>query len=363
MGYYLKYKDSNVLWFDTISMSINIINKSLLPYSIQNMDESYDMIRQFCSCRILMMNREYCKEILTACGIDDQTDINICIVGRALSFRDNYWICRDDSSESWGSINLYQNKFSVEVQRVSLTGDMSVVNKYSTGDSLYTGELTAKGTRAKCYNRDKDNFIYLIKNEALTEIKSEIITYYIASALGLNCSSYMYKKIDNLDCSICRIYTSEINELIPCRDIMSFYKETSTSIQSNAYKTFYNIGRFNFIKMQLLDYIVLNTDRSRDNYGLLQQNERLIDLYPIFDHDSCFKGKSENGIYFPSGLSFAKTLDYLKSTYYNDLVSLRPQLISFDKYINANDFRDLFLRYKSLDEYNAILRRSKNILK
>lgn len=138
MLYYLKYKDINVLVFAIQAKTLNILNQNYLPFSLQGKEESYDLIRSFCSGRLLMMSREYCKEILTACGIDDQTNVNICIVSQALSFRDNYWICSEDSNETWGTINLYQNEFSASISKVALTGDMNnITEKESIGDKLY----------------------------------------------------------------------------------------------------------------------------------------------------------------------------------------------------------------------------------
>lgn len=358
MMYLLKYKDSIVLKFDTKNRYVELISKDLLPYSIANMKVSYDMISKFCSDRILMMNRQYCKEILNSCNIDDQSDINICITGKALSFRDNYWICKEGSKELWCNVNLYNNKFSSELEYISLTGDMS---KVVLTDDLFTGELTNKGTRAKCFHRESDK-LFLIKNESLDEIRSEIITFYLASALGLRCSQYSYGKINNLDCSVCQIFTSEDIELIPCRDVMSYYNEYKLYFNGNTYNTFYNIGKLDFLKMQLLDYIVLNTDRNRDNFGLCKRNGVLVGLYPIFDHDSCFKGKRTKANYFPSGLSFTDTLFNIKLKYHNEMIILRPYIENFKNYISTPQFKDLFLSYKSEEVYNSVLRRTDNIL-
>ncbi len=108
--YFLKYKDEIVLQFDTKRKTVQVFNCELIPLSIKNRRD-YGMIVSFCSDRMLMTNREYCKEILVSCGIDDQSDINICILSRALSFRDNYWICSKYSEETgkgleWDAQNL-----------------------------------------------------------------------------------------------------------------------------------------------------------------------------------------------------------------------------------------------------------------
>lgn len=358
MNYILKYKDADVLYFNTKSGTLSIVNKSLLPMSIAGMKESYDMIRKFCSDRILMMNREYCKEILNSCNIDDQSDISICITGKALSFRDNYWICSQGSYDTWESVNLYKNNFSTEIEYISLTGDLS---KYVISDDLSTGELTNKGTKAKCFHRE-NGMLFLIKHESLTEIKAEILTYYLADALGLRCSQYSYNRFNNLDCSVCRIFTSEEYELIPCRDIMSYYGETSLSFNSKTFNTFMSVGNYDFLKMLLLDYIVLNTDRNRDNYGILKHSWALTGLYPIFDHDSCFKGKLESAIYFPTGVSFSKSLSYIKENYKQYLYYIRPNLNNLKSSLLSDNFKDLFKLYSDMDTYNSVLRRLNNIL-
>lgn len=358
MLHYLKYKDINVLVFDVQAKKLKILNHDYLPFSLQGKTESYDLIRSFCSGRLLMMNREYCKEILTACGIDDQTDVNICIVSRALSFRDNYWICSEDSNQTWDTINLYYNKFSASISKVALTGDMTnITEKESIGDKLYTGELTNKGTKAKCYVRNKNN-LFLVKNETLSEISAEILGYHIAVGLNLPCSQYNYIKYLGKDCSVCQIFTSEVNEMIPCRDVMEHF---STSVCQDVYSSFMEIDALNFIKMQIFDYLTLNADRNRDNYGLLKQNGEIISLYPIFDHDSCFKGKSTNGIYFPSGKTFNKTLELLQTTYTQQYSILELQIIYLKQYLASDDFRAIFLKYKNVDEYKGMIQRASKL--
>ena len=353
--YSLKYKNDTVLRFNIHNKSVTLVNSSLLPISLQNKPCNFSLIHRFCSDRMLMLNREYCKEILTACGIDDQNDINICIICKGLSFRDNYWITKSRSSETWEEVNLYNNEFSLNIAKVALTG-----NTYSNsinniiGDRIFTGELTNKGTRAKCFYRENNN-LFLCKHETRAEIMSEIVTFYIAQALGVPCSEYRIDTLFGKECSVCQIFTSETYELIPCRDVMSHFNSTRLSYEDEVYTAFMSIDPINFIKMQILDYVTLNTDRNRDNYALLRVNGKLVGIYPLFDHDSCFKGKGTNGLYFPTGVTFAKTLDILKSLpYYN---MLYDSILNFKDTINSPRFKELFLNYKSFDEYISMLNR------
>ena len=237
--YCLKYKDDIVFKFNMYNKTLHIINMKLL----HNKPIDYNLVTKFCSDRILMRNRKYCKEMLTACGIDDQNDVSICVICKGLSFRDNYWISRTNSDLKWKDVNLYDNVFSFEISKVALTGNMSTV----TIDNIFTGELTAKGTKAKCYIR-KNNGLFLYKHETRSEILSEIVTFIIATALKLPCSKYALSTIFDRECSVCQIFTSERYELIPCRDIMSMCN-CNMSFYSDYYKAFMSVDAINFIKM------------------------------------------------------------------------------------------------------------------
>ncbi len=118
----------------------------------------------------------------------------------------------------------------------------------------------------------------------------------------------------------------------------------------------------NFIRMQLFDYITLNTDRNRDNYGLLVKNRKEMALFPVFDHDSCFKGKSTNGIYFPSGITFHKTILFLKEMYKNEYGQLKPDIIKLNEYIHSGDFKKMFFEYRTEQDYIKMLNRTASLL-
>lgn len=359
--YYLKYKDEIVLQFDTKLKTVQVFNRELVPLSIKNR-EDYGMVISFCSNRMLMTNREYCKEILLSCGIDDQSDVNICILSRALSFRDNYWICSKDSEETWAKVNLYENEFSLKIADVALTGNLQNINQNDAiGDRIYTGELTTKGIRAKCFIRTTKGIV-LIKYEKIREIMSEIIVYYLAGFLNVPCSRYIYSKIDGMDCAVCQIKTSETLELVPYRDMMSFYDTNLMIYNSLPYLKYMQVDPIGFLKMHVLDYITLNTDRNRDNFGLMIWNGKMHSLYPLFDHDSCFKGKSTKGLYFPTGLSYAESIRMIQADYAYVYYCIRPDIVHFQKSMMAQENIDLFLKYKSQEEYCEMMNRVGELL-
>lgn len=318
--YLLMYGNKPILSFFKDEQKGVFLDKNNLPFAIRNEKNAYEAITTFCSTRILMMNREYCKEILTSCGIEDQSPINICIIGRGLSFRDNYWIKKEDSDETWNKVNLYENPFSKEIAYTALTGESTSI---MIGDNLYTGELTNKGTRTKCLFRESGN-IFLAKAETEKEISAEVLSGQLNKILGIRAATYIKTDIYGKHCSVCRIATSLHREMIPCRDILQ-YHNCIMNIDSAYYEFFMLTDPVNFIKMQIFDYLTLNTDRNRDNFALEKIDGRVTGLYPLYDHDSCFKGISEKAVYFVTGLSFENSLFQIRKKYtsqYNKTVEL-----------------------------------------
>lgn len=256
--------------------------------------------------RVLLFNRKYSKELLVSCGIENQTAREICRRCLGLSLRDNYWVTDGDTDLRYEDVSLFTHTLDEVISYVGLSGKVSM--GHCRLDRIVTGELTGKGTRSKCYVRN-DGQIYLLKNETMAEIYSEILMGYLAKLFRINSVQYSYLKYRGYDCSCCRIFTGQNVDLIPYRDIMKHYGEQTMSCNGSGYK--YMMCR-DFVKMQILDYLTLNVDRNRDNFGLCQLNNHGICFAPLYDHDSAFKGQSVNGIYFPTGVTFAETLKILK---------------------------------------------------
>jgi hypothetical protein len=142
---------------------------------------------------------------------------------------------------------------------------------------------------------------------------------------------------------------------------MEHYNENTMSITGYTYNMFMQCDTVNFIKMHLFDYVTLNVGRNRDNFGILRANSIINGLYPIYDHDSCFKGKGTNAIYFPTGKTFAQTLNFLKEQYNIVYNQLKPDIHNFKVIIASEEFKITFLKYKTKEEYNEMLKRADNL--
>lgn len=358
MSHLLMYNEIPVMQFDIPTHTTIVYHRSMLPYAMDPDSCGYSDMVKFCADRVLMNSRNYCKEILDACQIDDQDDMSVCLISHGLSFRDNYWIKEENEQLNWKNINLYQNEFSKDIAVTALTGEIRNVH---IGDKLFTGELTGKGTRSKCYIR-QDGQLYLAKQETPQEIASEVLSGYICKWLNIPGTEYVNTKIFGQDCSVCQIKTSPSVEMIPARDILS-RTDNIMSVDSKYYDVFLNIDPYQFAKMQVFDYITLNSDRNRDNFALKRENGRIVGLYPIFDHDSCFKAQTIDGHYFVTGTQFNKVPQILIDKYSQEIIiSIQADIQNFHTNLHASKNKDLCIKLKGQEIYEDMMERSEKLL-
>lgn len=360
----LKWKDQEVARVDTVSQNFTVIDAGKLPFPLRKADVQYSDFIQFCCNRVLLINRKYFKDIVTICGIEDRSPFAICLAARGLTLRDFYWFDWDGSGDRWESVNLFQNEFSQKIAMIALTGGMENDLVFSDQD-LYTGELTSMGTKAKSFHKMANGGILLMKEETYDEITSEVLAYYVGTLLGLPMTHYQYANPTvqgrQLQCSVCQLQTSITREMIPCRDIMLRFDESLMSFSSRWYNFFMINDPIQFMKMQLFDYITLNVDRNRDNFALTEDGS-MYKIYPLFDHDSCYKGKSEKAQYFVTGFSFDDSLSLLKNFFGNTYAKIQPDLKKAYKKLTAISMRNTFIKLKGERLYEETLARLRRTL-
>lgn len=335
---------------------VEVYNNNLLPVCMKNKDNLFNGFITFCSNRILMYNRENTKEILLECGIDDQSPLNICLVTRGLSLIDFYWLRSENSNDSWSSVNLFQNELELDISLIALYG------KPITGNlrkSFLTGELTGKGTRAKGFFKKNDK-IFLVKKMTANEVNAEIYSYIASKIVCVDSTKYFGIEIDGDTYSYCEIGTSLFKEMLHCRDIESHFNENNSKIGNNTYELFMRVDPYNFIKMQLFDYLTLNSDRNRDNYSLEICNGDIQRLFTLYDHDSCFKAKSTKAHYFVTGTSFEDTLKYLKTT--PEYYYIRSEVLKQKDIVLSKEFADTSKKFISSNQLEGLINRYFDII-
>lgn len=350
MEYLLMHKNDIVVSFNNMKNTVIVLNKELLPFSMRRDKLTFDDILIFCVNRVIPRNRAYRNQILQACGIGSNiSDFDLCVEAKALSLRDCYWIKDAYDCSRWEDVNLYDKQLE---SGVAYTGVSGRVVMAEDAVNLVTGELTLNGTRPKsCISNGRD--IVLTKHLSNDEICIEGLSSMLADLVGIESAYYMPANHAGIECSACKLLTSKSVELIPCRDIMIRFRETVSGINTNTFKYFMEEDKEKFIKMFLFDYITLNIDRNRDNYGLLQRDGQIEGLFPLFDHDQCFKGKSVDAIYFPMQLTFKESLEYLIE-YEQDIVRtvIKDFVVNFCTAVpNADTIVERVIDDEAYDEF------------
>ncbi len=357
--YYLMHKNTPVIEFSPYNETARFLNRNLAPFSIRRMPDRFEVIRLFCASRVLQESRKHRDTIIISCNIINATPVSLCLTCYGLSLRDCYWFKEVKGLETWKEVNLYSNPLSQELAEAALTGEETSIPPF--GDKVYqlSAELTARGTMAKCYFK-KDRQIFLAKALDPDAITAEQLSHAIASALHVPSAQYRKETVFDTPCSVCQIRTNENVELITAGDVLMNYACTM-NFESDFYKLFMKVDPLNFVRMQLFDLITLNINRNKDNFALYTENDKLQGMYDLFDHDACFKGLSENAVYFVTGTRFTKSYLMLRENYREVLDHVKPDLQNLHRFLTEEGLL-LFQRCDKMKWYNGVLRRTELLL-
>ena len=290
----LKHRDTEVLRFDWVKpfgvkdVELNKSAERFLPLAFRDRvlgkDErtlAYEF-EEWLLHRTAPMRRECIVETLRHLGFDpDEPDWrrNLITFCRALSLNDVHWIAKDDSTEKWKDINLYDNPFSTAVASMAFTGD----RRSSVRDASSSPEYSTDGNLRKCWRR-VDGKVLLYKAGAHpTDGFSErpeaggfepFAEYYaaqVAEAMKLPHVDYGLAQFKYRLCSTCPLFTSDKVGYLAARSVLRKEEVLHDS---------------RFADIFFFDAVVFNTDRHTGNFGFLVDNDlnEISGVAPIFDN-------------------------------------------------------------------------------
>lgn len=294
--YFLMHRDDPVCMvnIDPVSGAMLRVSKKKVP-ELMPLGGYIDaeMLRKWWQRRAVPVSQGKVQRILEQLGI--ATPQGYLVKNLGLSLSDHYWIKPLDMELGWQDINLFNNDFRDPVGDMQFDEHMNApqelpVNTFSPS-SATQGELRKKWIIA-------DGKRYLVKGnhggnsqESLNEVVATLIhkkqgaqpyTAYSAIRLGNNQQLY---------CS-CASFTSDKVELIPAIDVVDSRKRDNAT---SAYEHFIQVCDVHgldetvtrpFLEYQILtDFILTNTDRHFNNFGVLRDTNtlKLIGMAPIFD--------------------------------------------------------------------------------
>ena len=294
--YSLMHRDDPVcaISIDTVSGAIlrasKPVNPMLLPLG-GSIDSA--MLKKWWQRRAVPVGQGKIQRILEQMGIATPQEYLVKNLG--LSLTDHYWIKPLDMELGWEDINLFTNDFRDPVGDMQFGLELDIVqdlpaNAFSPSSSTQ-GDLTKKwiiadGKRCLVKGNHGGN-----SQESLNEIAATLLHQKQGRVPYVSYSSMRLGDNQQIYC-VCESFTSDQVELIPAIDIVESKKKDNAM---SMYEHFIHVCTKHgmdegtvrtFLEYQILsDFVLTNTDRHLNNFGILRNANTLefIGMAPIFD--------------------------------------------------------------------------------
>lgn len=293
----LKHRDDEVAklkidLLDGAIRKVSVLNPELLPPG-GNM--SADELRKWWMRRAVPQLRGNIGNVLKEMGAVNTQSLLLQNLGIGLT--DHYWLKPEESELDWKRVNLYENSFRDTVGELQFhsSGGLEIA-----GISSFVPGASLQGELKKKWIIGEDGKRYLVKGNysihAQQSINEVIATKIHKGQKKMPFASYQIFNIDTeegeMTGCICENFTDIDKEFIPAYDVASSVKKKN---DASEYESFISICSANgldetyvrdFLEYQMLtDYLITNTDRHFNNFGVLRDTKTLkyIDMAPIFD--------------------------------------------------------------------------------
>ena len=273
---------------------------SFMPYSLYleqagqgDLDMRLNNLNNFyfwCASRVLTLDRKYAKEILNSIGArqaaTDRERAMITISYHGLSLTDVYWIRQDRENIRFPEISLFRHSLSGAFADVSLTGKaLTVQNAELLSPNDAAGDIGTSGAAPKAWIRENGTF-YLLKNGEERDVQAELLASRIARCFRVKSVCYESSFFEGKLVSKSRIITSEDEGIVPVEAVEVYCANHDLDIEEYVLRK----DGYSFHMMNLIDYLVGNTDRHWGNWGFCVDNgtNRLAGLHPLMDFNKSF---------------------------------------------------------------------------
>lgn len=249
---------------------------------IQNLDNFY----YWCASRVLTLDRQYAKEILNSIGATqsstDRERAQIALSYHCLSLMDIYWTREETEETEFAEIHLFENHLEKAFVDVTLRGkQMTIQNSYLIADDLGT-----QGCYPKAWIRKKDGF-WLMKDGGLEAVERELLASRICRCFRVNQVLYEEDFYDGQKVSVSKIITSLNESIVP----MEHFEIYALNHDMDKMEYILKLDGYSYYMMNILDYLIGNTDRHWGNWGMLIDNKtnQPIRLYDLMDFNKAFQ--------------------------------------------------------------------------
>ena len=245
-----------------------------------------------------------------------------------LSLTDHYWIRPQGSEVCWGDVNFFANGFSDDMGNLLFGRDV----RTDAFDPV-SPDNTSEGMLMKRWSII-DGSCYLIKAGELPyrqEAYNEKAACILAERMGIPHVEYDVIEYDGVVCSICDGFIDEDTELVSAHQISrSEIHEPGVPLYDHLVSCclHHRLDAVPFLdRMMVFDYLIGNTDRHLNNFGVIRDSHTLEwrGFAPLFDNGTSMGCDleaedivSEAGLdckpfseYFPRQMALVRDTDWI----------------------------------------------------
>lgn len=270
-----------------------ILNEQFMPYDMY-LEESSDFddlvnnlanFYHWCASRVLSLDRTYAKEIMNSLGVSqavtDQDRAQISLSYHCVSLTDVYWVRTVGEAVTFAELNLYDHHLNEAIIPLPLKGkNLTVTNRELAPD------LSTKGCFPKAWIRTGTEF-RLLKDGGEEAVRRELTASKICQCFDVPQVVYEEYFYDGEVVSQSIIVTSKKYSMVSkmAYDIYAVNNDLDTIEEC------IRLDPIVYYGMNILDYLVGNTDRHPENWGFLVDNETNwpVSLYPLMDFNMSFQ--------------------------------------------------------------------------
>jgi hypothetical protein len=238
----------------------------------------------------LTLDRKYAKEILNNIGAiqayTDRERAAIAISYRALSLMDVYWVRAKGDTKTFEEISLYNHSLSRAFVDVSLRGkNLTAANAELITSQDEAGDVGTPGVAPKAWIRE-DGVFYLLKDGDQRDVSAELLASKIVGCFDVEHVSYSETCFSDVRVSKCRIITSEQISIVSSEFIEIYCMNNN----KNKMEFILKKDAYSYYMMNIIDYLIGNTDRHWGNWGFSVDNatNKIIKIHPLMDFNKAF---------------------------------------------------------------------------
>ena len=272
---------------------VKLLGEQFMPYDIY-LEESNDFdvrvnnlanFYHWCASRVLSLDRTYAKEIMNSLGVSqaitDQDRAQISLSYHCVSLNDVYWVRTEGEAVTFAELNLYDNPLNEALIPLPLKGKhLTVTNQELAPD------LSTKGCFPKAWIRTGTEF-RLLKDGGEDIVRRELLASKICQCFDIPQVAYEEYFYDGEMVTQSTIVTSKRYSMVSkmAYDVYAINNDLDTIEEC------IRLDPIVYYGMNILDYLVGNTDRHPENWGFLIDNEtnRPVSLYPLMDFNMSFQ--------------------------------------------------------------------------